>query len=617
MTGATPVDLVPTSFRSVPRSEKPVPRPATHPRPSPSPAAMSPFDMSQPKAKAWKKGWAEEEMQAAVALLRQRDARESVRAVARRFGLDHSTLLRRMREEKPTQPQPAHKLPHRPGPPTQLSVEAEQRILKEMREIQEGGFLTGAITNARIAQIAFEQSKATRAPLAGPPSLSWVRGFKKRHAAALGRGNINHLTLTRARGTQAQLDAWRARFEAKLEELFGKKWSTNKSLPARLWNADETGFASLEQKQPRTITVRGACNPRHHALSVSLQAHLSVVLAISASGASMPPFAITVGKEARSAWARKAPAGTQFAVSAKASMERALFKDFIQHFLDSLPANYSTAAPTLLLIDNHSSRASPEALQLAKEHNVHVFGLLSNSSHFLQPCDRYVFANYKRKFHAAAFSWLRRNGHSVVPKTAFGELLWEAQTALTEEAIQRSWASAGLCPLNEDLLAAHPSVLRAPVRSSSAPAALGTAASALASSSVVFGRNGQLRSSGVDLTSAEVIHALTEREQAKELKEQRKKRKAEERALRAAAAEPAAKRPKRSAPLRPWTPEPEGDEEKENVPPAPVPAQTAADPVVAAVVPAPSPALPPFARMAPPSLSLVPPPVIYPAILFR
>jgi len=107
---------------------------------------------------------------------------------------------------------------------------------------------------------------------------------------------------------------------------------------------------------------------------------------------------------------------------------------------------------------------------------------------------------------------------------------------------------------------------------------------------------------------AEVIDALTEREQAKELKGQRKKRKAEDRALRAAAVRTAAKRSKRKVPKRPWTPEPEGDGEKENVPPAAAPVQTAADPVVPAIVPAVSPALLAAARIAYPSLSLSSPP---------
>jgi hypothetical protein len=133
-------------------------------------------------SKVWKKEWAEEDMQAALATLRDRDNKESLRAVAIRYGVDHSTLCRRRAEgEKKS----THKLPHRPGPPTMLSIEQEERVLKEMTQIQEGGFQTGAITNARVAEIAFEQSKESRAPLAAIPGHNWVRGFKKRYADKL------------------------------------------------------------------------------------------------------------------------------------------------------------------------------------------------------------------------------------------------------------------------------------------------------------------------------------------------------------------------------------------------------------------------------------------------
>jgi hypothetical protein len=67
-------------------------------------------------------------------------------------------------------------------------------------------------------------------------------------------------------------------------------------------------------------------------------------------------------------------------VTANGSMEQGIFKDYIQHFIDDLPSNYHTSSPTLLLIDNHTSRASPEALLIAKQLNIHLFGGLSNAT---------------------------------------------------------------------------------------------------------------------------------------------------------------------------------------------------------------------------------------------
>jgi hypothetical protein len=74
------------------------------------------------------------------------------------------------------------------------------------------------------------------------------------------------------------------------------------------------GFASLERRHPRTICQRDAHNPRCPAISTQLAAHLSVMVAIPASGECLPPFAITVGKQVNP-WSRMAPSGTEFAVS--------------------------------------------------------------------------------------------------------------------------------------------------------------------------------------------------------------------------------------------------------------------------------------------------------------
>ncbi len=160
-------------------------------------------------------------------------------------------------------------------------------------------------------------------------------------------------------------------------------------------------------------------------------------------------------------------------------------------------------------------------------------------------------------------------------------------------------------------------MLNVPIVQPPAPAVTRAAASAAPPAVSLFGRNGQLRSSGLDLTSDRVIDALIEKEQAKELKQERKKRKVEDQALRAAAAPPRVKHQRRSAPLRPWTPEPEADEEKENAPPAASSAYKGADPVVSARVSSVSPSLLAAVCNAYPSLSLATADAVCPSILLR
>jgi hypothetical protein len=145
----------------------------------------------------------------------------------------------------------------------------------------------------------------------------------------------------------------------------------------------------------------------------------------------------------------------------------------------------------------------------------------------LQPCDKYVSGNYKRTFHSACFSWVRQNRKTIVLKVAFGELLKQAQDTLTENVILASWAKSGLWPLDEATLKSHPSILKVDHPSSASPPS-GDQRSAAAVKDPLFGKNGQLRASGLDLTSPEVITALEHKAQAKELKEQKKRIRAEE-----------------------------------------------------------------------------------------
>jgi len=212
-------------------------------------------------------------------------------------------------------------------------------------------------------------------------------------------------------------------------------------------------------------------------------------------------------------------------------------------------------------------------MELCKAHNIVPFGLLSNATHFLQPCDRFVIAHYKRKFHDAAHLWWIRNNKSRVPKRAIGHLLAAAQEALTPACVKASWADAGLFPLQLDKLQAHPQVLT-PVQAVIAPvvvsadtvaaaAAAATAAAALPVDSPLrlIGSNGQVRTSGLVLTSSQVMGAFVVTEQRRADKVSGKSKVKRKLPLDTPA-------PKRvcAAPVTDVT-VPDAEEEKENAPP--------------------------------------------------
>ncbi len=348
------------------------------------------------------------------------------------------TLQRRFKfRDKPVSP---FKAAHTSGPLQQLSKESEEKVLEALRAEQAGGFRHAAINKAFIAAQAKNAGEAAGTPFKGTPSRNWVDAFIKRQGV-FSKGTVRKLVQVRAKVTQESLTSWSDTFRALLLKTFGRGACTNPTVARRLWNADETGFSDLDRGGQHTYSIAGTPNRHLDIVSCQLADHLTVMVCISASGHAMPPFAISTGEKVQAAWGVGAPGGTSIHVAPSASMCRALFPEFIRHFIRSFPPGYDTSKPTVLLLDNHNSRQSTEAMELCKANNIIPFGLLSNATHFLQPCDRFVIAHYKKAFHSAAHKWWSENNMSRVPKSAIGHLLAAAQPALTPQCVRASFFS--------------------------------------------------------------------------------------------------------------------------------------------------------------------------------
>ena len=87
----------------------------------------------------------------------------------------------------------------------------------------------------------------------------------------------------------------------------------------------------------------------------------------------MPAFVVYSVKKLQPSWCLGAPSGTGWVGKENGSMEQGIFTYYIRHFLAHLPPGYVTDKPTILLIDNHTSRISAEALELAASKNVWIF----------------------------------------------------------------------------------------------------------------------------------------------------------------------------------------------------------------------------------------------------
>jgi len=84
------------------------------------------------------------------------------------------------------------------------------------------------------------------------------------------------------------------------------------------------------------------------------------------------------------------------------------FIKYMNHFIKHTGAN--VASRTLLLLDNHSSHLSIEAIEMAVEHGITMLSFPPHCTHRMQPLDITVFGPFKTMYAAEHDNWKKNNG---------------------------------------------------------------------------------------------------------------------------------------------------------------------------------------------------------------
>jgi hypothetical protein len=88
-------------------------------------------------------------------------------------------------------------------------------------------------------------------------------------------------------------------------------------------------------------------------------------------------------------------------------MTREIFLQWLKHFYQfSKP---SAVDPVLLLLDNHCSHISLEAIEYARSHHIDMLTFPPHCSHKLQPLDRCIFGPLKTAYYKACDDWMACN----------------------------------------------------------------------------------------------------------------------------------------------------------------------------------------------------------------
>lgn len=118
-------------------------------------------------------------------------------------------------------------------------------------------------------------------------------------------------------------------------------------------------------------------------------------------------------------------------------------KHFIRHVRPSKDRK------VLLLLDNHSSHLSINALKLAKENGIIMLSFPPHCSHKLQPLDRSVFGPFKSSYNSFAGTWMREHPGAPMAITDIAGITGQAlPVSATPANIVAGFRVSGISPFN-------------------------------------------------------------------------------------------------------------------------------------------------------------------------
>lgn len=373
----------------------------------------------------------------------------SIRQAAKENGIAFTTL-QRYRNKQITA-----------GPTVELRLVPNYTVNKVFSDRQEEtlkeyfkkcALLFYGLSTKDCRQVAYEMAKLNNIKI--PPTwavnelagLEWFRCFRKRHPD-LSLRKPEACSLARATA-----------FNEETVKVFFKNLETAiLRTPAfadgtRIFNLDETGTTTV-QKPQRILGPKGHKN-LCKVTSAEKGTLCTTCCIISAGGHALPPAIIFPRKNVNPRMTIGTPPGTLILATPSGWMNSNLFVSVIEHFIKhshSTPDN-----PSILIMDNHESHLSIEALDLAKKSGVTVITLHPHTSAKMQPLDIGIFGPFKTYYHNAMDSWLMHHPGTPVKIYDVGELIGIAFTkSMTIANVTKSFKTTGIFPFDKDIFSSE------------------------------------------------------------------------------------------------------------------------------------------------------------------
>lgn len=175
-----------------------------------------------------------------------------------------------------------------------------------------------------------------------------------------------------------------------------------------------------------------------------------MAIAINAAGQHIPPFYLFPRKKIGSDFMCNATPSSVGYANGSGYMTQADFVNFIRHFI-----TYSGATKdnqSLLILDNHTSHPSIEAIDLAVDNGVVMLSLPPHCSHRMQPLDVAVFAPLKTFYKGQCDAWSMNQAGKLIEIQHVPEIVDRClDLAFTAKNIKSGFNATGIFPMNPNI----------------------------------------------------------------------------------------------------------------------------------------------------------------------
>lgn len=220
--------------------------------------------------------------------------------------------------------------------------------------------------------------------------------------------------------------------------------------PGRILNLDETGITNVSAC-PKVLAQRGR-KQVGQITSAERGSLVTVVGCIANDGNSIPPILLFPRQRVPPATlGHGSPPGSLILNSPNGWMTSELFaKEVLPHIIHNTHASQSN--PILLILDNHVSHVSLEAVRLCRDKGVHLLTFPPHCSHRLQPLDVTVYGPFKTAYKRAIYDHHISNPGKCINIYQMAQIFCRAyDNSFTRKNILRGFEVTGITPVNRDI----------------------------------------------------------------------------------------------------------------------------------------------------------------------